>query len=894
MFNKKYSIWKWLLPFIGLTFVYLSTIPVLAHHSDLPDPCLDITSQGQEVLMPGSGGIPNSGVLNFDPNPGPDHQYEACLRDAGGDGAGPFQLEGWLWDTNLGWVSLYCNGGMNLGLACGSQNYGVTMDGSESATPGRLHGYAWGDNAGWISFNCDGPGVCGASPYAVEVETVDESCLGEVFGASAPTGCFPNSSNSVYAWSDNVGWIDLTGVVFPWGTLSDNGEVNVEFTITPDPATTGNKLQALAADGVSHYDLKLKITEADTGLAIDPNDYTITAQLNWADSVDLNQTDASSGDYSACKDCGGAVTKPISFSDFGFVSSEDAFIAEVTSLAPTSDLNGYDNGTGVVSYLYETFTLPTLTVPQNLLSFNGLSLSVKKNSNSVCAYGTTPGCTLKDVGISGGGSADVLAAPLTFKPAAEITELKVNDKDYFSAQYNVATNFDFSSFCSSQLNCSNAIAIFTLGVDAPFKFVYPGADNTATYSDDNRYQYIFGPSAGSFQAVPVLQNPGPTQVGNAYTYSIITYNQNGKQVSYFSNKLPRVKGTLVLNPVASIRGNVYSTGVTNPQEGNAIKSLGDISTNLLRDAIFRNISNIIAGAQKPSGSATIDEYDNQTGFNVSNGGAVTKLWPDNANVPKLYYFQGDVTFASATDLSWQGERTIVVNGADVYIDANLYNSTISSPRARLGIIAFKDLVTNKGGNVYIAPGVTNIQANIFADGGVFSYDGNKANINTTTGEPVFASEQSRQNILPHQLYIEGSIASANTIGGAVADKPILGNGKEESPIEGQYTSNPTGRSRARLYDLNFLRYYGPVFKRLPNGSAEDLDGDGQIEAQLYTGNQSGGDLVKPQTAGLNAKSASGLNQDTDLNAVYIYFDPPTATLPGFGISGNLDLKQLKR
>jgi hypothetical protein len=64
------------------------------------------------------------------------------------------------------------------------------------ATPTSIAGYAWSDNIGWIDLNCSNSGVCGTNPFGLSI-----NASGGISG---------------YVWSDSVGWIsanssDLTG-----------------------------------------------------------------------------------------------------------------------------------------------------------------------------------------------------------------------------------------------------------------------------------------------------------------------------------------------------------------------------------------------------------------------------------------------------------------------------------------------------------------------------------------------------------------------------------------------------------------------------------------------------------------------------------------------------------
>ncbi|MCC7197815.1 hypothetical protein IT413_06530 [Candidatus Peregrinibacteria bacterium] len=907
--------------------------------------CYDITGESSEVLV---GSIPNSGVLHFDnPTYVPALQYQACVEDTSLPlGDGPFQLKGWAWDTNLGWISFYCddeNGDgapyENLGVSCGNQIYGVTMEGvvpTGGTTSGQLRGYAWGDNSGWINFSCAGGSdalgnACGGFDYGVTAETVDTACYGEVYGSPSPSGsCSDNlpEDTFIFAWSDSVGWFDFTGVQFPWIDLIDAGVV-VSAYLDPDPSVPG--YTPPVADGTDAYKLRLVVTKT-SGAAITPEDYDFDISLAWPQNcIDLNQTNTVS-------DCN-AVSVPLTESDFNLTSAgvggygqdgvANAFTVYIPSFAPTSDQNGYTFTAGGF-FPYETFVEGDpnsgVPIPANELQIGQLSVAVMRAADGVCAFGDDYAtCTQYPVTNFG-------APFLGYQPAVDVPMLdnQTTETDTIQAAYKIGQTINYLTACRGTFagSCGGANVAFAMGVDTPeFQFVADFASGTpdtdATCADPTTFAIPTNlawntGSPAAFIVTPVFQadgtdpsgckQTGPTTGEGAYLYSTITYTNGGNAISYFSNKLPRVTGTLVVNPVADVKGSVYSTGVTNPQEGTSVRSIGDVSTNILRDAVFRNVSNIIAGAEDKSANDFSEIYPSGTGFGMASTACVDLLKTDAfVTSAHAFYCKGDVHIhgtPAGTNVTWTGQRTIISVGGDIYIDDNLYNGAAVSSKPRLGIIALKDFDTGKGGNVYIHPDVTDIQANIFTDGSVYSYDGNSSNINSA-GEPCWASEKTRHDTLINQLYIEGSIASQNTIGGAADVTPTLGNGKKASAAEGTYggsssTCSPSGRSQARLYDLNFLRYYGLVFERLDAASACP----GQAKDQQFpltcpgepgysiqaTQVSAGGDLVLPSDLGTAVVSQYLATQAGDhLNAVYVYFDPPPSTLPGFGVTGGVDM-----
>ncbi len=849
--------------------------------------CFDVTGQGKPVTM---DGVANSGTVYFDEPNAPALAYEACMDDPGFDNVGPFYMKGWSWDDNLGWVSFYCGDEdgnaatprTNLGVLCGNYDYGVSMDGPGTSTPGMLHGFAFGDATGYISFNCLDSSSCATIDYSVAVETID-LCAGTVYGtiSPSPSTCSPHADDVsyIYGWSDNVGWLNFDGVTFPWVELT-TAAVLIDLNVTPDPTDPD---AAPYANGSDAYTMTLTMTDPD-GDPIDPAEYSITATLDWDNKIGTNQTDGLDGSD--------AVTPPTEFPVGSYNPVNGTIQVSLASIAPSSLMNKTGD-----TFMNETFILPKTgadvqpnELNMNYLKFNNLLLSVIYDPgvppahDNVCLFGELYTCAPAPF------PSDYQGANFNFKPPVQLTTFddEVNET-YLSLRNMVSSNISavMENFCGTA--CVNPTAAINLGLtdETQWAMVRDGTEPEGFGVEDLSYDdFAMGPGALDFGVGTVCRNPetGCDAFGkDAFAYSTISYSIGGKEVKYFGNKLPRVQGTLVVNPVAKVVGSVYSTGVTNPQTGSVVKSLGDVSTNILRDTIFKNVSGIIAGKDKPLGVATISGYS--SGFTVT--GNYEGLMPDAGGVDRVYYFGDDLTInAGAADISWSGERTLIVIGGDVYIRSNLYNAP-GSAKPRLGIIVLKDLATGAGGNIYVAENVTDIHANMFADGSLFSYDSTLATPINASGLPYFANENSRFNGLKNQLYIQGSIASQNTIGGAVAGTPILGDGSTTSGAEGAYGVAPSGRSLARLYDLNFLRYFGWVFDRnLITGDALDTDGDGAIEA---TPPSEGGDLILIKD-GIWSKAYDATTILQNASAVLITFDPPPASLPGFGVTTGAEVQ----
>jgi hypothetical protein len=96
----------------------------------------------------------------------PAKEQSACVTTKVGN-SNP--LKGYVWNTNLGFISLFCDGdnvstqGNNLGIECGIYNYGVKV-GEATDDTRKLTGEAWNPAFGYISFSGEydnGAGVSG-------------------------------------------------------------------------------------------------------------------------------------------------------------------------------------------------------------------------------------------------------------------------------------------------------------------------------------------------------------------------------------------------------------------------------------------------------------------------------------------------------------------------------------------------------------------------------------------------------------------------------------------------------------------------------------------------------------------------------------------------------------
>lgn len=251
----------------------------------------------------------NAGIIHFDgvDSDGKDYapadRFKVHLVKVGA----AYEMRGWAWDDNLGWVSFYCKGdgtknsddqGLE-GGECGSYAYGITFtpDGSGNYL---ASGYAWNDATGWISMSCSNTKAdcSGIVQYGLKIDK---------------DGFFIDQYDSqkykyAWAWSNSVGWFNFSGVrAGSIEILDKNCETDPYIAICITCDGTNSPLNCDFGDPSASYDIAGKIKVAD---GVNPytiriylknsagqfiknsdllNNYDIKILFNWEDSVKANQ-----------------------------------------------------------------------------------------------------------------------------------------------------------------------------------------------------------------------------------------------------------------------------------------------------------------------------------------------------------------------------------------------------------------------------------------------------------------------------------------------------------------------------------------------------------------------------------------------------------------------------
>jgi len=176
---------------------------------------------------------------------------------------------------------------------------------------------------------------------------------------------------------------------------------------------------------------------------------------------------------------------------------------------------------------------------------------------------------------------------------------------------------------------------------------------------------------------------------------------------------------------------------------------------------------------------TIKYLNKNTETNVTNA---KNIWTNY-----LYYdLRSDTNkLLTLTISDLNKDKTIIVYWWNLYITCNWTNCS-TTWNYFPGIIIMKDNNWNWG-KLYIDPKVSRIDAAIYVDKSIISY-------NNIWWE-ISPNNWGTYTVLKNQLYIHGSVFSENTIGGARLSPPVC-------PY---YEKNSCTLDKAQKYDLNYLR-----------------------------------------------------------------------------------------
>ena len=220
-----------------------------------------------------------------------------------------------------------------------------------------------------------------------------------------------------------------------------------------------------------------------------------------------------------------------------------------------------------------------------------------------------------------------------------------------------------------------------------------------------------------------------------------------------------------MNPVPTL--TTYKTPLqTSLTAGQYGYSLSENATNAtcFRGILSNNITTLVTNQYNASNANTLNWATPASLKNTS-----------TPNTNGYYYFSSIAgnTLSINNTPTGTGSKAVIVEGGNIQINSNIdYSGTDKT----LILIARKNTTTNIGGNIYINPSVTRIDAIIIADGAL---------INATTATSGSTSTTTTKNWidnpteLSNRLTINGRIYSFNTRGGSLNTDltPVTANGK---------------------------------------------------------------------------------------------------------------------
>lgn len=769
----------------------------------------------------------------------------------------PFELHGWVWDMNLGYVSLYCDdSGKNNGADCGLIPYGVKVD----PETGDMSGWAWSDNMGWISFMCGADGLndgfpCGDTEYHTNLNTTIGKDLGKITG---------------YAWADTIGWFDfdtsdvhaeLLDILMrnsssetDWGVWTKAEIENDDLSNSQKDGEPLKSTMPVAGSG-DGYDIYVYVADI-TGATVEGNpDVTVDITTQWKDTVRANQVNGAATDNSLSN--GGIVVKPsvensagkeLIYGSGGATTGgiSNAYHGVAKSEMPTDGGNCYDGDSpgdpgydscyeGEGDFFYKDF-MPG--APSDSIIYYGANVTVSLST------GETWTTTITPLGYPSGRSLeflpqidipvfDYLMVPGDLSSALPFVQAIRNKVDEF--------NIDGRVNAAPSKGYSVKLQLSSDSPDVQYVFV----DSPTDEEDPAGKSDTFGPVGnvndldGSVYALPYAPDSELQEfVEGASIKSIVSIN-NGSVAPpylYYNNGLPRgIESAIQTQAAEILSGSVFSPGAKDVVQGSDVPLFGDTAVYELRTAILEDVSGLIRGAN----------FDNPItpSITINDGTSVDSLYKNSFKDGQLYYFKDqDVTIQSLDNLiavAGGNPITIVVKGGDLYIDGN-----IDIPDQEFGFIVFEsDDDTNeatKGGRMYVHSSVTDmVNVHIFTDGPVFRYTDSICYYTGTYNgldalrEPNFvdpawcAGFQEPTATLPNQFYLKGNIASYNCLGCSADLKPSRGDGQD---LGGASALN---FAIARLYDFNYFSYFRihPVTGAPSGARSSNVNGNPAITNQ---------------------------------------------------------------
>lgn len=274
-----------------------------------------------------------------------------------------FDLDGYLWSSTIGWVSLNCRtGGATGNNVCGTSSYRVTVNSST----GNMTGYAWSSNIGWIRFGGlssfptpDGNTALNAmvsgNYNSLSLYGWVRACAGT---NSAPGTCSTMGNSTVSGGWD--GWISLRGATPDYGVSTDRATTN----------GGGFAWGSTVVHWLSFDLMRLLLPTATltgTGCSIAIGATTCTATLTWSFSTGVPSKNIRQTSPVVVTNIGGAVpvdagNAPVTLNDGTNVFRAYSGTTELAALSLTATCGGsnaFFTPPGICDQLPPTVTITT-------------------------------------------------------------------------------------------------------------------------------------------------------------------------------------------------------------------------------------------------------------------------------------------------------------------------------------------------------------------------------------------------------------------------------------------------------------------------------------------------------------------------------------------------------
>lgn len=819
-----------------------------------------------------------------------DRHLEACLHTP--DPEEDHQLRGWAWNDNLGFISFRCEEGKNVSSEarytdCGGENYGVTMDGD-----GNLSGHAWNPAFGYIQFN-----------YMVG---------GDIYAVSRNPDTYETEG---YAWTQAGVYIDMSGIriYLPededpvYSCESDAAKEQIIcMEIDKDPRF---------ADGEDFYEIRLYLRKNSDEPLIggninllddDVKDFLKSIEFKWENSVKLDSREEFNED-----DNNAVTALPEVFWDgteVYFTQDNDKpelWTAKISSYAPTRNANiSYTTSTDrPVPFFNEYFlvAVPGQGVEgANRLNFGGTMYTPVGEDRQ-----QQLGFILKERGDDEG--VIRFGKDFEFKPPVEINPFNVVDmQDDFSF---LRGYYQFIRLGVEEhtmgIDYDVLIGVFYNdgeGGDIDFKVVDNEGDEVETI--EKGIPHVFNKATsknllegGTIGIIPLISEdgdpPSPTEELKLTVFTRIDFDYGGgNRGSYYSNKLPRLPGSIFLNPALIVHGAIQAHLDREISPDGVVDTSGRVNMRTGRETVDKNLSPYKTAIHDPGQDCVIVALKENNGDGKSDVDCndsnyrYTKIRSTGEHI--LYFGGNDVFMKLQEDVS--GQWIIVTEGGNIFIDEDIYEEGVSRPRLALVSLRSREVERKMegraSGNVYIEAEVRGVQAFIMADGALFSYDEGEG-FDVKTGEPSFVTPEVRAEKLSNQLIIIGAVSTGmNTLGGADwrSDRVLIGG---RVPVD---RLDPENVKKAQLYDLNYLRMFMLGLKVNEEGSQFDhscerylsteerleiaTNPDHGIKNEYSSVPCEGIDITQPAPDGdlvpNEEKLSDARRSDTDYGPVYIY------------------------